>query len=107
MGTKKFIALNYNVIVEERVLENKTNGGFDFTGYADVNESQKAGVVVSIGNLCPKRNLKLFGYEIPFLKTSTLKEGQTIIYMKHKTTQFTLEGKPYQIVPYPDLVLAL
>jgi len=97
METKKFTALNHNVIVEERVLENKTNGGFDLTGYADVNESQKAGVVVAIGELCPKDKEG----------NHFIKEGQTIVFMKHKTTQFTIDGKPYQIVPYPDLVLAL
>lgn len=100
-------ALNFNVVVEQVVLENKTAGGFDMSGYVDASESQQSGIVVSIGELCPKRKLKLFGIEISFLKKSTIKVGDTIVFSKFKVTSMTIGGVNYLIVPYPDLTLVI
>lgn len=92
---KKLRALNLNVVVTPVVLENKTIGGFDLTGYVDENEHQVAGVVVVQGERCPTDVNGKF----------TLKEGSVVIYNKHKATSVTLDGELYSIISYLDLIL--
>lgn len=92
-----FQALNFNVVVEHRVLENKTASGFDLSGYVDANENQQSGVVVSIGELCPKDSDG----------NHYIKIGDMIVFGKHKASSLTNNGKNYLIVPYPDLVLSI
>ena len=93
----KFQALNFNVIVEQKVLDNKLSSGFDLSGFIGATESNQAGLVISVGDRCPTN--KNGDY--------TLKAGMTVIYSKHKVTNMTIEGKTYSIVPYQDLVLTL
>ena len=98
METKPlFQALNFNVIVEQVVLDNKLASGFDLSGYTDATEVNQAGVVISVGERCPANK------EGEIL----LKAGITVIFKKHNATAMTLKGKTYLNVPYPDLVLTL
>lgn len=90
-----FEALNFNVIVEQKILENKTSGGFDMTGYVDANESQQSGTVISVGELCPKDKEG----------NHYIKKGDTIIFSKFKVTSTTINGVNYLILPYSDIVL--
>lgn len=92
-----FQALNFNVIVEQVVLDNKLASGFDLSGYTDATEVNQAGLVVSVGERCPANKEGV----------QSLKEGTTVIYSKHKVTNMTIKGKTYCIVPYSDLVLTL
>ena len=88
-------ALNDNVIVFEILNENKTASGFDLTGITDVNESQKKGFIVALGELCPKLNNG----------ESTIKLGDEIIFTKHRIDPFTQDGVRYLIIKYQDIVL--
>ena len=93
----QFQALNFNVIVEQVVLDNKLASGFDLSGYTDATEVNQAGKVVSVGERCPANKDG----------EQSLKVGMIVIYSKHKVTNMTLHGKTYSIVPYSDLVLTL
>lgn len=98
METKpKFQALNYNVIVEETVLENKTAGGFDLTGYTDATEKQQSGSIICFGELCPKKSDG----------SPTLNEGMTIVFNKFNSTPITIGGKSYLIIPYSNIFLTM
>lgn len=88
-------ALNLVVIVEEVFSENKTKSGFDLSGIVDANEKQKRGIVVSVGEGCPKLS---DGSEV-------LKVGSEVIFDKHKMTPFTQEGISYLLIDYRDVVL--
>lgn len=90
-------ALNHNVVVEQIVLENKTTGGFDMSGYVDANESQQAGVIVAIGEGCPRDKDG----------NHYIKLGDTIVFSKFKVTSMTIGGVNYRIVPYLDLTLVV
>lgn len=103
----KFQALNYNVIVEEKVLENKTGGGFDMTNYIDATEKQQSGEIICFGELCPKRSVKIFGFRIPYLREYTLRKGQVIVFNKFNSTPMMIGGKPYLIIPYSNIFLAM
>lgn len=93
----KFQALNRNVIVSELAIENKTSGGIDLSGIIDANHTQKGGVVESIGELCPTN--KEGDY--------TLKQGDHIVYDKHRSTEIKLGGKTYHVLSYTDIMLVL
>lgn len=88
-------ALNLIVVVKEVFNENKTKGGIDLSGIVDANEKQKRGVVVSIGESCPKLSDGSFA----------LKEGDEVIFDKFKMTAFTQEGVSYILIDYRDVVL--
>ena len=90
-------ALNYWVIVEEVLNENKTKSGFDMSGYVDANEHQKKGRIVSIGEACPK----LSNGE------GVLKIGDEVIFNKLKTTDFTQNAVKYIMVMYSDIAIVL
>ena len=93
----KFQALNFNVIVEATVLKFVADWGYDFRGYISATESQQAGVLVSIGEGCPKD-----GEGNHFIS-----EGQTVVFSKHRVTQMTIDTKPYLVIPYSDIVLRM
>lgn len=93
---QKFQAKNLNIIVSPKTLENKLSGGFDISGYVDSNESQQAGIVVSVGERCVNSKGE-----------TTLEEGVVIVFKKHQVTSMTIEGQNYLIVPYTDVVLTL
>ena len=88
-------ALNTVVIVKETNLENKTKSGIDLSGIIDANEKQKKGIVVSVGEFCPKLSDGSF----------TIKEGDEVIFDKFKITEFTQDGVTYLLIHYPDIVL--
>lgn len=90
-------ALNFNVVAEEVILENKTIGGYDMSGYVDANESQRSGKIVSIGELCPKDKEGNHYVNV----------GDTIVFSKFKVTSMTIEGVNYLIIPYADLTLVI
>lgn len=98
------IALNKNVIVKVVALDNKI-GNFDLGNYTDLTESQQAGEIVSIGELCPRKIIKIFG--LAFKGGHPIKKGDAVLFNKFKATQMTLSGETYLILPYDDLVLKL
>jgi len=90
------IALNKNVIVKVVALDNKI-GNFDLGNYTDLTESQQAGEIVSIGELCPRNEEG----------NHPIEKGDAVLFNKFKATQMTLSGETYLILPYDDLVLKL
>lgn len=111
----KLKALNTIVIVEEVLLENKTDFGFDLSNVIDVNETQRKGIVRSIGELCPKisnlsKNKYLFiRFLINLFKKDvfTLKEGDEVLFNKHKNTPITIDGVKYIMIEYRDMYIRL
>ena len=101
----KGTALNFNVVVKEKFVENKTKHGIDLTGIVDANEKSKRGIVVSVGELCPSVNVKIFGFRIPFWKRQAIKIGDDISFDKYKATSITLDGVQYNIIYYSDISL--
>jgi co-chaperonin GroES (HSP10) len=93
----KLKALNTSVIVEEVLLENKTDFGFDLSNVIDVNETQRKGIVRSIGELCPKIDAENY----------TLKEGDEVLFNKHKNTPITIDGVKYIMIEYRDMYIRL
>lgn len=88
-------AINTVVIVKEVPYENKTKSGIDLTGISDATEKYKKGVIVSIGEFCPKLSDGSY----------TLKESDEVIFDKFKMTNFTHDGITYLIIDYRDIVL--
>jgi co-chaperonin GroES (HSP10) len=88
-------ALNYVIVLKELIVENKTAGGFNVKSDVDANEKNKRGLVVSVGNLCPKDEDG----------NKTVCEGQEVIYDKYKASDLTLDGVTYQCVYYSDLIM--
>lgn len=88
-------ALNQVVIVQEVTYENKTKSGIDLTGISDATEKYKKGVVVSIGEFCPKLSDGSY----------TLSIGSEVIFDKFKMTNFTQDGILYLIIDYRDIVI--
>ena len=108
MSEFKAQALNYNIIVKREFLENRTDAGIILDSEIDKNEKYRKGIVVSVGNLCPKKPLfKFFGMSFPFFKKDTIKPGDEILYDKYKMSEVTLDGISYEIISYADLVLIL
>jgi len=93
----KLKALNTIVIVEEVLLENKTDFGFDLSNVIDVNETQRKGIVRSIGELCPKIDAENY----------TLKVGDEVLFNKHKNTPITIDGVKYIMIEYRDMYIRL
>lgn len=100
-------ALNTIVVVQETNLENKTKSGIDISGIVDANEKQKKGLVVSVGEFCPRIYGKGFWSRILsfFNNPYTIKEGDEVIFDKFKMTEFTQEGTAYILIDYRDIVL--
>jgi len=97
MSDFKGKALNYNIIVKREFIENKTGAGIEITSEIDKNEKYRKGIVVSVGNLCPKDTEG----------NATIKPGDEILYDKYKMSEVTLDGQSYEIISYADLVLIL
>ncbi len=86
-------ALNVRVIVKDIELDNKNSVGLDLSSAVEKNGYQKAGIVVSVGELTPKLDDG----------THTLKLGDTILYDKTRMTALTLEGEKYAMLNYVDI----
>jgi co-chaperonin GroES (HSP10) len=97
MENFKAQALNYNIIVKREFLENRTGAGIILDSEIDKNEKYRKGIVVSVGNLCPK----------DADGNATIKPGDEILYDKYKMSEVTLDGQSYEIISYADLVLIL
>jgi co-chaperonin GroES (HSP10) len=81
-------ALNYNVFLKRVEFENITEAGVDITSETDKNEKHRKGVVVSIGNLCPK----------------IINIGQEVLYDSYKASDVTMDGVTFESVLFADLV---
>lgn len=86
-------ALNVRVIVKDIDMDNKNSFGLDLSSSVQLNGYQKAGIVVSVGEMTPT------------LKdgTHTLKIGDTIMYDKTRMTSLTLNGDSYSMLNYIDI----
>lgn len=109
--TKKIVesfkgrALNFVVVLKEIENINKTEKGLDVSSSVDKNEKYRKGIIVSMGDLCPKEPITIFGITIPFIKKSKVKLGDTVIYDKFKANPLTREAIEYTTLMYADLVL--
>ena len=97
-------ALNYVVVLKEIANVNETEGGLNISSSVDKNEKYRKAIVVSMGALCPKESIILFGITIPFIKKSKVKLGDTVMYDKHKANPLTQNGVEYVTLFYADLV---
>lgn len=97
MSEFKGQALNYNVIVKNVVVENITKSGLTIQSEVDKNEKWRKGVIVSFGNLCPKKEDG----------SDSIQIGQEVIYDKFKATDVTLDGVQYLTIYYSDLLSIL
>lgn len=100
-------ALNFCVVLRQIENKNVTGAGLDISMMADKNEKYKKGVVISIGTGCPKKNFRIFGIEIPFIKLNNINKGDTVLYDTYKSSMVTLETIEYQVMFYADLVHVL
>ena len=107
MSEFKGQALNYNVIVKNVVVENVTESGLTIQSEVDKNEKWKQGEIISIGNLCPKKDVTILGIKIPYWKVNSINIGQQVIYDKYKATDVTIDGEKYQTIYYSDLLSVL
>ena len=109
--TKKIVesfkgkALNFVVVLKEIENVNETSSGLDISSSVDKNEKYRKGIVVSMGDLCPKEPIVVFGITIPFIKKSKVKLGDTVIYDKYKANPLTRDAVEYTTLFYSDLVL--
>ena len=90
-------ALNFNVVVEPIVLENKTDGGFDISGFVSKNESQQSGKVVSIGELCPKDKDGNHYIQI----------GDIVLFNGSRSTTMTISSTKFIVVSYSELSIVV
>ena len=97
MSEFKGQALNYNVIVKNVIVENITESGLTIQSEVDKNEKWKQGEIISIGNLCPKKDDG----------SNSIIIGQQVIYDKYKATDVTIDGEKYQTIYYSDLLSIL
>lgn len=104
-------ALNYNVFVKTVERINVTDGGIDITSETDKNEKYKKGVIVSFGNLCPKRpkKLNIITWVLAFLRfipkdENVIKIGQEVIYDGYKSSPLSVEGDSFDCISFADLV---
>lgn len=104
---KKFngVALNYVIVLKEIENINETSSGLDISSSVDKNEKYRKGIIVSMGNLCPKEQVTVFGITIPFIKKSKVKLGDTVIYDKFKANPLTRNAIEWVTLFYADLVL--
>lgn len=88
-------ALNYVVIIKEQAVKNVTASGFDLTTEVDKNIKYRTGVIVSVGTECPRKDDNSY----------TVKEGDTIMFDAHKSSDLTIDGITYRCIYYADLML--
>lgn len=86
-------ALNYNIVVLLQERDNRTASGLDIGHEADKNEKLEQGIVVSVGNLCPKNDEGIVFINI----------GDTIVFDKYKATEYTEKGVKYKITLFSDV----
>jgi co-chaperonin GroES (HSP10) len=86
-------ALNVRVVVKDIEIDNKNSFGVDLSSSVEKNGYQKAGIVVSVGELTPKLDNG----------KHTLSIGDTILYDKTRMTSLTLEGEKYTMLNYVDI----
>lgn len=107
MKNRKFKALNHCVIIKEIEMENKTESGIVIAHKASADQKQSKGVIVSAGLGCPKKSV--FSRFLFFWKrrseVNTVKEGDTVIFDRYKSTNMTVDAVEYQMVYYSDLIL--
>ena len=85
-------ALNYVIIVKEVENTNVTDFGFDVSNLSDKNEKYKKGIIVSVGESCPKEGIIL---------------GDVVLYDGYKTSPLTLNGEEFKTMLYGDLVMSI
>lgn len=90
-------ALNYVVIVKEKIVKNETASGFDLTSEVDKNIKYRTGIIVSVGTECPRKDDN----------TYTVKEGDEVMFDAHKTSDLVIDGITYRCMYYADLMLMI
>jgi co-chaperonin GroES (HSP10) len=88
-------ALNYNVIVQPVEVKNLTASGLDISSDVDKNEKYREGIIVSVGNLCPKDEKGK-----PYVKP-----GDKVSFDKYKATNYTKNAVEYLVLGFADLLL--
>ena len=83
-------ALNFVVVLKEIENINETESGLNIGSEVDKNEKYRKAIVVSVGSECPKDDVK---------------EGDTIMYDKHKAHDLTINAIQYKTIYYADLVM--
>lgn len=87
-------ALNYNVFVKKVQIENVTEAGIHITSETDKNEKYRKGIVVSVGNSCPKTES---GEPIVAI-------GDEVLYDSYKSSELTIDGEAFEVIYFADLV---
>ena len=88
-------AVNHNVVVKVKGIENITNSGIDLTSSEDKNQKFKLGTVVSVGLQCPKREDGANSVEV----------GDEILFDGNRSTLVTLETVEYTVLHFTDIVI--
>ena len=91
------VALNFVVVLKEVTNVNETETGLNIGSEVDKNEKYRKGIVVAVGNLCPKNSDG----------TATIEVGNEILYDKYKMSEVTIDGISYEIISYADLVMIM
>lgn len=84
-------ARNFIIIVKEIPNENVIAGKFDTSSAVDKNEKYRKGIVVSVGDQCPKDE-------------DSVKVGDTILFDSYKGSPLTLNAIQYQNLFYSDII---
>ena len=100
-------ALNYNVFVKKVQIENVTEAGIHITSETDKNEKYRKGIVVSVGNMCPNKEVKtilrkFFSFLLP--KEPIVAIGDEVLYDSYKSSELTIDGEAFEVIYFADLV---
>ena len=90
-------ALNYNVFILPIEESQLTASGIDLTSNEDKNAKYKKGIVVSVGNLCPKKEDG----------SNVVNVGDTIMYDRYKSSDLKQNFVIYHSVLFADLIMIL
>lgn len=90
-------ALNYNVFILPIEESQLTAAGIDLTSNEDKNAKYKKGIVVSVGNLCPKKEDG----------SNVVNVGDTIMYDRYKASDLKQNFVIYHSVLFADLIMIL
>lgn len=90
-------ALNYNVFILPIEESQLTAAGIDLTSNEDKNAKYKKGIVVSVGNLCPKKEDG----------SNVVNVGDTIMYDRYKASDLKQNFVVYHSVLFADLIMIL
>ena len=88
-------ALNTNLIIYNIEAEHKTASGLNIASDEDKNQRFQKGIVISVGNDCPKNEEKQF----------LVKVGDTVWFDKNKQTPFMYRGELFTNVKFADLII--